>query len=343
MNKKLLISVSLIVMSALLYSQDIFQKNGYNKEMLTLSKGKYKETFFNEEIMQIGTVLYNAKTKEVVEFLEEDISDTAYRAEYTSRWLSRDPLAEKYYWNSPYVYCNNNPVKYIDPDGRDGIATIDKDKRTINISQVFYYDASNPAFASQAITSDRTISNSALGTVTFTAETSLVKENGFDAQTWTVLDSDGNNWSVSFNTQFVGLENEEAVNNAMNSDPTSNKLVYDGNMQSAGVWNPNDRTLSIGVGRRMGEGDEGSTAIHEQGHSLGLPHENLMPNSPIYGGDIYSGSGIISYGTKRSIQNYEVQYGVNRILQTAVKSKSSQIKIHVAGSPTNTRPNKIIK
>jgi RHS repeat-associated protein len=86
--------------------------------MLTLSKGKYKETFFNEEIMQIGTVLFNTKTKEVVEFLEEDISDMAYRAEYTSRWLSLDPLAEKYYWNSPYVYCNNNPVNRIDPDGR---------------------------------------------------------------------------------------------------------------------------------------------------------------------------------------------------------------------------------
>jgi hypothetical protein len=29
-----------------------------------------------------------------------------------------DPLAEKYPWMSPYAYCANNPVKYIDPDGR---------------------------------------------------------------------------------------------------------------------------------------------------------------------------------------------------------------------------------
>jgi hypothetical protein len=29
-----------------------------------------------------------------------------------------DPHAEKYYSISPYAYCMNNPVKYIDPDGR---------------------------------------------------------------------------------------------------------------------------------------------------------------------------------------------------------------------------------
>ena len=33
-------------------------------------------------------------------------------------WTSVDPLAEKYYNVSPYVYCNNNPVMFIDPDGR---------------------------------------------------------------------------------------------------------------------------------------------------------------------------------------------------------------------------------
>ena len=33
-------------------------------------------------------------------------------------WLSVDPLADKYPNISPYAYCNWNPVKYVDPDGK---------------------------------------------------------------------------------------------------------------------------------------------------------------------------------------------------------------------------------
>ena len=34
-----------------------------------------------------------------------------------SRFTTMDPLVEKYYSTSPYAYCLNNPVKYIDPTG----------------------------------------------------------------------------------------------------------------------------------------------------------------------------------------------------------------------------------
>ena len=35
------------------------------------------------------------------------------------RFLTMDPLCEKYYSVSPYAYCLNNPVKFVDPDGKD--------------------------------------------------------------------------------------------------------------------------------------------------------------------------------------------------------------------------------
>ncbi len=37
----------------------------------------------------------------------------------SGRFLTMDPMAEKYYAISPYVYCANNPVMLVDPDGRE--------------------------------------------------------------------------------------------------------------------------------------------------------------------------------------------------------------------------------
>lgn len=41
------------------------------------------------------------------------------------QFTSMDPLCEKYYHISPYAYCAGNPVKYVDPDGKD-IWSVDK-------------------------------------------------------------------------------------------------------------------------------------------------------------------------------------------------------------------------
>ena len=35
------------------------------------------------------------------------------------RWFVVDPLAEKYYSSSPFVYCGNNPINRIDPIGME--------------------------------------------------------------------------------------------------------------------------------------------------------------------------------------------------------------------------------
>ena len=63
--------------------------------------------------------LFNSKE------LDEETGLYYYGARYLNptncMWLSTDPLFEKYVGMSPYNYCVGNPVKLVDPDGRDAI------------------------------------------------------------------------------------------------------------------------------------------------------------------------------------------------------------------------------
>jgi RHS repeat-associated protein len=70
----------------------------------------------------VGASAQNRKYngKEFVEMHGWDTYDFGARGMYAAigRWTSVDPLAEKYYNVSPYVYCHSDPVNKIDPDGR---------------------------------------------------------------------------------------------------------------------------------------------------------------------------------------------------------------------------------
>ena len=115
----LLMGVLMIVCSQQSIAQDIFKQHGFDKKPLTLSNGHYNEFFKNEKIVQIGTILLNTQTNKVVAFLEEDTTKVIYLPEFSSRWVSPDPLGAKYPQNSPYAYCLNNPIIFIDPDGKE--------------------------------------------------------------------------------------------------------------------------------------------------------------------------------------------------------------------------------
>ena len=72
---------------------------------------------------------YKYGGKEFIELHGYDSYDFDSRMYYPAlcRFMTMDPLCEKYYSISPYAYCNNNPVKYVDPDGRDWYEYTDKD------------------------------------------------------------------------------------------------------------------------------------------------------------------------------------------------------------------------
>jgi len=95
------------------YYANVVQKNDYypfgmlmgsTYQTNTTSKNKY---------------LYNGKeliSEYDIELNWYDYGARMYDAQL-GRWNSVDPMADKYFMISPYTYCNNNPMIFIDPTG----------------------------------------------------------------------------------------------------------------------------------------------------------------------------------------------------------------------------------
>ena len=69
-----------------------------------------------------------------------------YYSSDLSIWLSVDPQAAKYPHQSNYVYCSNNPLKVIDPNGED---EWEIDNSAARLLQVFIHTLTNPIIISQ--------------------------------------------------------------------------------------------------------------------------------------------------------------------------------------------------
>lgn len=80
---------------------------------------------FGETMLEQTDGTYNNPYKFNAKELDEDIGLYYYGARYynprLSIWYGVDPLAEKYPSWSPYVYTFDNPINFIDPDGKEGI------------------------------------------------------------------------------------------------------------------------------------------------------------------------------------------------------------------------------
>ena len=78
-----------------------------------------------------------------------------YDSDLMTGWLSVDPLADKYPSLSPYAYCGWNPVKLVDPDGREIIIhNMEWAKKIANDLNAIYkatYNIDQDAFAVQRV------------------------------------------------------------------------------------------------------------------------------------------------------------------------------------------------
>ncbi|MBO4403632.1 MAG: RHS repeat-associated core domain-containing protein, partial [Bacteroidales bacterium] len=78
---------------------------------------EYNANFGNNVLPKYS---FNAKE------LDEETGMYYYEARYYKPpvFTSRDAMFEKYFWMTPYAYCANNPVKYVDPDGEELIGAL---------------------------------------------------------------------------------------------------------------------------------------------------------------------------------------------------------------------------
>ena len=94
-------------------NENPFAEIGIRASVASFSKNP--EFHDRNRTVEIGSVLFDTKTGEVIGLIDESVPGIS--PDVTS--MSIDPNCERYYSISPYAYALNNPVRVVDPDGRD--------------------------------------------------------------------------------------------------------------------------------------------------------------------------------------------------------------------------------
>lgn len=112
------------------------------------------------------------------------------------RWLGVDPMAEKYYSSSPYIYCGNNPINRIDPNGKEWTYVVGDDGH-ITITVTLNFSVSGNFTANQIAAYKKTIADQFHNTIyeasggTMSGNITFEEENSDIVQSLSLGNMDG--------------------------------------------------------------------------------------------------------------------------------------------------------
>ena len=209
-------------------------------------------------MLEPQTGVYDNPYKFNAKELDSETGLYYYGARYynprVSVWYGVDPLAEKYPSWSPYNYALDNPIKYIDPDGRDFILAIlgmnrkDRSVSKMEVRATVYITGANASAA-------RAKELNALAKDTFKSRKVDGDEVGFNVKYVYKENINSDDLKPGENIlNFVNKTGRSEVIGAIGEDSfDGSKYYYTGN-----------------TGTVFSDADN-MTVMHETGHFIGLP------------------------------------------------------------------------
>lgn len=245
------------------------------------------------------------------------------------RWLSLDPLAKKYPILSPYNYVANNPIKFVEYDGKDFGVYIDHSQNTILITaNVYTINDKTQTEASEAASNWNALSGSTvlIGGVEYTVSVEIdskMAEGSNDKDRFQNAHSSSNSDQIgnTYNGSTGGFKGEKKYGKLVTRHLTMTN-AFKGLPIEAGVTDGKNITMPVWTtslyDMYYAPRDKEFSVEHEMGHLFGLGD----PNSNYYndGGSMdYSGPYIPSQCDLENIIRY--------VLDSPPNGGAGQVKV----------------